>query len=222
MDDSSYVKLSIHRRHDFECSVLLSLCSLPSPSSPSLPSPLLHRTIAIHYLGGDSDRGGGKKGRFLMRINDDPEPDRKKGGRGGGPAGVQGNYVSLLKNVADVYGLGKDDYVRVELMGGVGLSEIEGNGDNHDNGDFFARSDDGSALERCAEIDFLTVTVKDQFVSRSDMFQLKESLINSWLYEGVRLDRMGCRVAVKELRRGVDILKSGVITPRTVFTFRSR
>jgi len=212
--EGEFVKLSIHRRHDFENEILLS--------SSAFPNLKVTQTIKISYIrNGENDVGS-----FLMRLNRDPlhitstgTSTRSSVVNTGGKNIV---FVSLLKNVADIYDLKKDDSVFVSVIGdNVNNSESsiddDSSGGKHEN---VKTSPNRSS--QCEEIDFLTVTIKDQFVSRSDMFQLKEALLHSWLYEGVRLDSMGCRVTVKELRKKRKVIKSGVITSNTVFTFRSR
>ena len=175
---SDYTKLSIHRRQDFENEILLS--------SSLFPDVLQHSTITLTFK-----TKSNVEGSFTMRLNMSPTHAKIK--------------VSLLRDVADVYNLSKDDSVLITLLPDTILSNNP-------------KANPNSS----PTIDFLTVTIKDQFLSRSDMYQLKQKLIDIWLYEGEFLDMMGCRVAVKELRQGPHIMKSGIITNNTVFTFRSR
>jgi hypothetical protein len=47
-------------------------------------------------------------------------------------------------------------------------------------------ADEESVLQRVSA-DFVTVTIKDQFISRGDMHFFQKSLIGRWIYEGERI-----------------------------------
>jgi hypothetical protein len=73
-------------------------------------------------------------------------------------------------------------------------------------------------------VDFLLVTIKDQFMSRGDMHYFQNSMIGHWIYQGQRLyeSTRGFLANAREIRRSAAHVLSGVITSKTVITFRSR
>lgn len=48
------------------------------------------------------------------------------------------------------------------------------------------KDDEAAVLERVSA-DFVTVTIKDQFISRGDMHFFQKSLIGRWIHEGERI-----------------------------------
>ncbi|DAZ94313.1 TPA: hypothetical protein N0F65_012082 [Lagenidium giganteum] len=72
------------------------------------------------------------------------------------------------------------------------------------------------------EVDFVEISLKDQFLSRRDLWYLKKSLVGTALYVGKNVRVQGTRWQVLELRAGTDKVRSGVISERTRFAFRSR
>jgi hypothetical protein len=79
--------------------------------------------------------------------------------------GSSRSQVSILRQIADLYNLSSYDMVTV--------NKIE-------------KADEPTVLE-AVSADFVTVTIKDQFVSRGDMHFFQEKLIGRWIYEGERL-----------------------------------
>ena len=108
--------------------------------------------------------------------------------------------VSLLRAVADVYQLSAYDIISIHTP------------------------DDAEAVARAVAIDFLLVTIKDQFISRGDMHYFQQCLLGSWVYQGQRLYEAtrGCSAKAREIRRRDALALSGMITDKTVITFRSR
>jgi len=47
--------------------------------------------------------------------------------------------------------------------------------------------EDEPAAAKEASADFVTVTIKEQYISRGDMHFFQKSLIGRWIYEGQRL-----------------------------------
>lgn len=83
--------------------------------------------------------------------------------------------------------------------------------------------DEGETLE-AVSADFLVVTIKDQFISRGDMLFFQKSLVGTWIYEGQRLSETtrGIKAHAREIRHGNFSAKSGIVTDKTMITFRSR
>ena len=108
--------------------------------------------------------------------------------------------VSLLRQVADLYNITAYDTVTVAQI---------------------TRSREAFVQQSIAA-EFLTVTFKDQFVSRGDMYTFQKSFLNSWVYEGKRLTFNGIRTNTKVIRHGDHVVRSGLITEDTKLTFRSR
>ncbi|GKZ00753.1 hypothetical protein MPSEU_001027100 [Mayamaea pseudoterrestris] len=107
--------------------------------------------------------------------------------------------ISLLRPIADLYGLSSYDMVTVHKV------------------------DDESVWQNVSA-DFVLVTIKDQFISRGDMHYFISKLIGSWVYEGERLldDTKGIQAHAKEIRHKDKHAYSGLITDQTKITFRSR
>lgn len=108
--------------------------------------------------------------------------------------------VSLLRQVADLYNITAYDTVTVTQI---------------------TRSKE-PFIRQSISADFLTITFKDQFVSRGDMYTFQKSFLNSWVYEGKRLSFNGIRTNTKVIRHGDHVVRSGLITEDTKLTFRSR
>ncbi|KAL4085840.1 hypothetical protein PRIC1_014849 [Phytophthora ramorum] len=72
------------------------------------------------------------------------------------------------------------------------------------------------------EVDFVEVSLKDQFMSRRDLMYLKQSMVGTALYVGKTIRVQGTRWQVLDVRAGSDKVRSGVISEKTKFTFRSR
>ena len=86
--------------------------------------------------------------------------------------------VSLLRQVADLYNITAYDTVTVTQI---------------------TRSKE-PFIRQSISADFLTITFKDQFVSRGDMYTFQKSFLNSWVYEGKRLSFNGIRTNTKVIR----------------------
>ena len=109
--------------------------------------------------------------------------------------------ISLLKNVADLYKLSPYDMVT--------LSKIP------------AEDEERELAEICAA-EFVTVSTKDQFVSRGDLYYFHNEMIGKWLYEGMRMQALSLRANINEIRKGTDTIKLGIVTENTKITVRSR
>ena len=108
--------------------------------------------------------------------------------------------VSLLRRVADLYQITGFDTVTVTQV----------------------PKRDIPYVQQQISADFVTITFKDQFVSRGDMFYFQRSFVNNWVYESKRLSFNGIRTNTKVIRHGDHIIRSGIISEDTKLTFRSR
>eukprot|EP00644_Phytophthora_capsici_P002046 jgi/Phyca11/129497/e_gw1.84.147.1 len=72
------------------------------------------------------------------------------------------------------------------------------------------------------EVDFVEVSLKDQFMSRRDLMYLKQSMVGTALYVGKTIRVQGTRWQVLDVRSGGKKVRSGVVSQNTKFTFRSR
>lgn len=72
------------------------------------------------------------------------------------------------------------------------------------------------------EVDFVEVSLKDQFMSRRDLWYLKKSVVGSAVYVGKNIRVHGTRWQVMDIRANSDKVSSGVISEKTKFAFRSR
>ncbi|ETV98658.1 hypothetical protein, variant 1 [Aphanomyces invadans] len=72
------------------------------------------------------------------------------------------------------------------------------------------------------EVEFVEVSLKDQFLSRRDLFYLQRSLVGKALYVGKMVRMHGARVQVMELVHENDSVVTGVVTAKTRFVFRSK
>ncbi|KAG7394765.1 GATOR complex protein depdc5 [Phytophthora boehmeriae] len=72
------------------------------------------------------------------------------------------------------------------------------------------------------EVDFVEVSLKDQFMSRRDLMYLKDSMVGSALYVEKTIRVQGTRWQVLDIRAGGEKVRSGVVSTNTKFTFRSR
>ena len=112
--------------------------------------------------------------------------------------------VSLLRKVADLYGLSSFDMVTVHPI--------------------LVPEEKQAVLERVSA-DFVMVTVKDQFISRGDMHVFQESLLGTWIYQGQRLEgepRCCVQAYAREIRHADQQAPSGIVTAETTITFRSQ
>jgi hypothetical protein len=73
--------------------------------------------------------------------------------------------VSMLRQVADLYNLSSYDMVTVNRIN---------------------KSEEASVV-KAVSAEFVTVTIKEQYISRGDMHFFQKSLIGRWIYEGQRL-----------------------------------
>lgn len=107
--------------------------------------------------------------------------------------------ISIMRNVADLYDLSSYDMVTVTKI--------------HD--------DEEDRVLSMNQADFVTLTVKDQFISRGEMYHFQNSFQGKWIYAGERLSTQeGIRGSVIEIRHGNEEFKSGFITENTKITFR--
>lgn len=96
--------------------------------------------------------------------------------------------VSLLRRVADLYQITSFDTVTVTQIPRRNIPFVQ----------------------QQISADFVTITFKDQFVSRGDMFYFQRSFLNSWVYEGKRLSFNGIRTNTKVIRHGDHVVRSGM------------
>ena len=110
--------------------------------------------------------------------------------------------ISILRQVADLYHLSSYDMVSVHKV---------------------AHDEEKAALE-AVSADFVTVTIKDQFISRGDMEFFQGTMLGSWVYEGQRLyePTRGFQAHAREIRHQDKQALSGIVTDQTTVTFRSR
>ena len=81
-----------------------------------------------------------------------------------------------------------------------------------------------ASVMKAVSADFVTVTIKEYYISRGDMHFFQQSLVGRWIYEGQRLSNAtkGVHAHAREIRHGKRLAKSGIITDDTMITFRSR
>lgn len=110
--------------------------------------------------------------------------------------------ISMLRQVAELYNLSTYDLVTVHKI----------------------ESQDEEEVLKAVSADFVVVTIKDQFISRGDMLLFQTQLVGSWIYEGQRLTEStrGIKAHAREIRHGNYSAKSGIVTEKTMITFRSR
>jgi len=108
--------------------------------------------------------------------------------------------VSLLRQIADLYDITAYDTVTVTQI----------------------TPSKAPFVQQSIAADFLTITFKDQFVSRGDMYNFQRSFLGSWVYESKRLTFDGIRTNTKVIRHGDHVIRSGLISEDTKLTFRSR
>jgi hypothetical protein len=110
--------------------------------------------------------------------------------------------ISMLRQVADLYNLSTYDLVTVHKI----------------------EPRDEQEVLKAVSADFVVVTIKDQFISRGDMLLFQTKLVGSWIYEGQRLieHTRGIKAHAREIRHGNYSAKSGIVTDKTMITFRSR
>jgi hypothetical protein len=110
--------------------------------------------------------------------------------------------ISMLRQVADLYNLSTYDLVTVHKID----------------------PQDEDEVLKAVSADFVVVTIKDQFISRGDMLLFQTKLVGSWIYEGQRLTETtrGIKAHAREIRHGNYSAKSGIVTDKTMITFRSR
>ncbi|OQS02089.1 vacuolar membrane-associated protein [Thraustotheca clavata] len=72
------------------------------------------------------------------------------------------------------------------------------------------------------EVDFVEITMKDQFLSRRDLWYLKQAMVGKALYVGKTVRMHGARLQITELVFENENVTSGVLTPKTCFVFRSK
>lgn len=108
---------------------------------------------------------------------------------------------SMLRQVADIYNLTAFDMITV--------TKID-------------ESDKVAVIQACSA-DYVTMTVKEQFINRGEMHQFQNSFQGRWFYKGERLSTPeGIRGTVMEIRNEGKEFKSAFITEDTKITFRSR
>ena len=111
------------------------------------------------------------------------------------------SQVSMLRQVADLYNLSPYDMVTVHKID---------------------KEEEPHVLKQVSA-DFVTVTIKDQFISRGEMHFFQASLIGRWIYEGERLISLNkIKAHAREIRHKNRSAKSGIVTNDTKITFRSR
>ena len=133
--------------------------------------------------------------------------------------------ISILRPVADLYQLSSYDMVSVHILNRDDDDDTDNDVHNRSNDNNNNMSINESAIARHnVGVDFLLVTIKDQFMSRGDMHYFQNSMIGHWVYQGQRLyeSTRGFQANAREIRRSAEHVLSGIITSKTVITFRSR
>ena len=116
--------------------------------------------------------------------------------------GTARTQVSLSRPIAELYNLSTYDMCMIRKID---------------------KKDEAETL-KSVSADFLLVTIKDQFISRGEMYFFQNSLLGSWIYQGQRLfePSRGIQAHVREILHGDNFAPSGIITDQTKITFRSR
>jgi hypothetical protein len=108
---------------------------------------------------------------------------------------------SMLRQVADLYELAAFDVITITKIDDA---------------------DKAAVIQSCSA-DYVTMTVKEQFINRGEMYQFQNSFQGRWFYKGERLSTPeGIRGTVMEIRNEGNEFKSAFITEDTKITFRSR
>src|SRR5205085_87981 len=76
--------------------------------------------------------------------------------------------------------------------------------------------------ERVAALDFIEISFKNQYIGRSDNWRIKHVLQQASVFSGQPIQVEGMKLRVDEILLAGRPAKSGLITPLTRFTFRSR
>ena len=108
--------------------------------------------------------------------------------------------VSLLRQVADLYNISAYDTITITQV----------------------TRNRAPFVHQAIAADYLTITFKDQFVSRGEMYSFQKWFLNSWVYEGKRLSFNGIQTEAKVIRHGDNKVPSALISEDTKLTFRSR
>lgn len=90
--------------------------------------------------------------------------------------------VSMLRQVADLYNLSSYDMVTINRI----------------------NKSEESSVVKAVSAEFVTVTIKDQYISRGDMHFFQKSLIGRWIYEGQRLAN-STKASLSVMKMGVDL-----------------
>ncbi|KDO23094.1 hypothetical protein SPRG_11938 [Saprolegnia parasitica CBS 223.65] len=72
------------------------------------------------------------------------------------------------------------------------------------------------------EVDFVEVSMKDQFLSRRDLWYLKQAMVGKAVYVGKMVRMHGARLQITEMVFENDNVTSGVLTAKTCFVYRSK
>ena len=108
--------------------------------------------------------------------------------------------VSLLRQVADLYNITAYDTITITQV----------------------TRNRAPFVHQAIAADYLTITFKDQFVSRGEMYSFQKWFLNSWVYEGKRLSFNCIQTEAKVIRHGDNKVRSALISEDTKLTFRSR
>ncbi|OQR87620.1 vacuolar membrane-associated protein [Achlya hypogyna] len=73
-----------------------------------------------------------------------------------------------------------------------------------------------------AEVDFVEISMKDQFLSRRDLWYLKQALVGKAVYVGKMVRMHGARLQITEMVFENENVTSGVLTDKTCFVYRSK
>ncbi|KAL7564154.1 hypothetical protein ACA910_021129 [Epithemia clementina (nom. ined.)] len=195
---SSVVPKSRHSRDLSDISVDTTFW--PGPVGSRRPSTDTTRTAMLGILGGDGDDVlndiASTHSLRLSLVMLVTEKSLK------GLKASSRTHISILRQVADLYHLSTYDTVTVHKLSG---EEAE------------------KALQ-AVSVDFLLVTIKDQFLSRGELHFFQSSLAGSWIYEGQRLHEpsRGIHANAREMRHGGVKVSSGIVTESTKVVYRSR
>jgi hypothetical protein len=73
-----------------------------------------------------------------------------------------------------------------------------------------------------ATLDFVELAFKRQYLQRGNFFRFQNEMINRPIYLNQNLTINGIQAQIQELRKDFDTKRSGIISDRTKFVFRSR
>jgi hypothetical protein len=76
--------------------------------------------------------------------------------------------------------------------------------------------------EEDASLDFVELSFKKQYLQRGNMFRFKNALLGRTIHVNQNVTVISMQAHMQELRKNVEVKKSGLITDKTKFVFRSK